>query len=91
MQRLLPTRPLAAAVLALSLLGGVVATSTPAAACPNCRDTLPDGEENGEPTEKVAQGYAWSIGLMLLVPFTLVTIAGIGIYRVSRKANAKTG
>jgi hypothetical protein len=60
-----------------------------AQACPNCKDSLPNGQPastDGAATPQVAQGYAWSIYFMLAVPFTLVAALGGAAYVVSKRA-----
>lgn len=54
--------------LLLLLAAGSVWTS-PATACPNCKDGVVDAEEGGE---ALGEGYNASIMLMLGVPFALL-------------------
>lgn len=58
-------------------------------ACPNCRDSLPSGKQtNGAAAEpKVAQGYAWSIYLMIGVPFAMVAGMGGAAFVLIRRAS----
>lgn len=65
---------LAAAVLAMTL-----AVAAPARACPNCSDSLPSAaqaEDGAEPTGSLAEGFYWSILLMMGAPF--VVVGGLG-------------
>ncbi len=45
-------------------------------ACPNCKEALDD---------QVAAGYAWSIGLMMLVPMTILVMWAFVIVRTMPK------
>jgi hypothetical protein len=68
--------------LALVLL--VVAFSSPASACPNCKEAV---SAQPEEVAKVAQGYNWSILLMLGMP---VTLLGTGAFLVRRAVRLGT-
>jgi hypothetical protein len=67
------------------------ATATEAMACPNCRDSLPNGQQvEGQAAQpNVAKGYAWSIYLMIAVPFTLAAAMGGTAFVLIRKASMK--
>ncbi|MBI4341925.1 MAG: hypothetical protein HY599_00985 [Candidatus Omnitrophica bacterium] len=71
---------------AIILLIGLVTLLAPAVAhaCPGCKEALFDP---GQLVEKLAtsKGYALSIGLLLLVPFTLVGGIAVAVARASRK------
>lgn len=86
MKQATPSRPLLAIAAAGLLL---CITAVDVTACPNCRDTLPNGQQvEGQPPEaKVAQGFAWSIYLMLAVPFTLAATLGGAAFVLIRKAS----
>ena len=62
---------IAAAVLTLALAGDV-------AACPNCKEAVAN---QGGDAARLANGYSWSILLMMAMPFTLL---GTGTYAVTR-------
>ncbi len=68
------TRPklgLATAVLLWSLVGS-------ASACPNCKEAVANQDGNAA---RLADGYSWSILLMMAMPFTLL---GTGTWLVTR-------
>jgi len=44
-------------------------------ACPNCKDTL---------EVQVAAGYAWSIGLMILIPWLILAGWSVAVARQKR-------
>lgn len=61
-----------------------------AQACPNCRDSLPNGKvKDGIAEPQVARGYAWSIYLMIGVPFAMVATLGGTAFVLIRRANVK--
>lgn len=62
-----------------------------AAACPNCRENLPSGKQqaDGQSEATVAQGYAWSIYLLLAVPLVMVATLGCTAVVLVRKASAR--
>jgi hypothetical protein len=75
-----------AAVLSLSALAVDVK------ACPNCRDSLPNGKQSDGTTvsgPSVAQGFAWSIYLMIAVPFTLAGVMGATAFVMMKKAGTR--
>ena len=58
-------------------------------ACPWCKDALfAPGESAAR--AGAAQGYAWSIGLLLLVPSSLIVGIGVLLARASRKQFSTT-
>ena len=60
-----------------------------ATACPWCKDALfAPGESAAR--AGAAQGYAWSIGLLLLVPSSLIVGIGVLLARASRKRFSTT-
>ena len=76
-----PVRRISRVVLLLVLVLGL----TPATrACPNCKEAV-----SAQPSEVagMAQGYNWSVLVMLAVPFTL---AGTGTLMVVRAARRGT-
>jgi len=58
-----------------------------AEACPGCKEALFDP---GQLPQKLAtaKGYAWSIGLMLVVPAGLVSLLAAAIVRAQRRKRA---
>ncbi len=75
-------RLLAAMTLAIAVL-----TASPAAACPNCKENLSNGKNaQGEDAPNVAQGFAWSIYVMLAVPFTMAGLLGFAAWKLSKHA-----
>ncbi len=82
-------RPIQSFVLAAALALSVLAAD--ARACPNCRENLPNGKQaDGSASgPTVAQGYAWSIYLMIAVPFTLAAAMGGTAFVLIRKASMK--
>ncbi len=79
--------------LHLSLLCVAVAAMLSLAAvaegCPKCRESLPNGQQQaGQVSEpNVAQGYAWSIYLMIAIPFLMVATLGGTAFVLIRKAS----
>ncbi len=86
MKHAIPARLVLAFAVAALLLCVAAADVT---ACPNCREALPNGKQvEGQPPEaRVAQGFAWSIYLMLAVPFTLAATLGGAAFILIRKAS----
>lgn len=82
-------RPLQSFILAAALALGLLAAD--ARACPNCRENLPNGKQadGGTTGPSVAQGYAWSIYLMIAVPFVLAGTMGVTAFVLVKKAGAK--
>ncbi len=62
--------------------------SSPAAACPACKENLSNGQTNGqgEATPNLAQGFAWSIYLMIAVPFALAGGLGFAAWKLNKQA-----
>jgi hypothetical protein len=60
-------------------------------ACPNCRDAIPstsvDGDQQYDPAQE-ARAWNQSIYLFVSMPYLLVGIVGVMIYRSVKKANA---
>lgn len=83
------TRSLWLAILAAALALSVLATD--ASACPNCRESLPNGKQadGSAAGPSVAQGFAWSIYLMIAVPFTLAGVMGVTAFVLVKKAGAR--
>ncbi len=65
----------------VALLG---VSAAAAEACPGCKEALFDPSELGQRLA-TAKGYAFSIGLLLLVPFGLVSALALAIVRARRK------
>lgn len=81
------SKPLRFAAAAALLVMAMFASD--ASGCPNCRESLPNGKQkNGQPAEpQVAQGYAWSIYLMIGVPFAMVAAMGGAAFVLIKRAN----
>ena len=64
----------------------VVALVLPAvaAACPNCKDAIPDGEYPGG-SASLGVGFYYSILLMIAVPWTAISTVAFLIYRKHRR------
>lgn len=75
-------RIIVAAVATLALLA-------PAAACPLCKESIPESSEHQTDYDPQRQslGYNYSIYFMLAVPFTLAGAMGFFIYRQCRKVD----
>ncbi|QDV34112.1 hypothetical protein [Tautonia plasticadhaerens] len=71
--------------LRLGLLAGILllASTTPASACPNCSRALAD-QQRGRAGD-VASGFSRSILLMIAVPFTLFGIGTFAVVRAARR------
>jgi hypothetical protein len=65
--------------LTLTLVFGLAA---PANSCPNCKEAV-----SAQPSEVagMAQGYNWSVLLMLAVPFTLLGTGTLMVVRAARR------
>jgi hypothetical protein len=76
-----PVRRILPGVLSVVFVLGLTAATM---ACPNCKEAV-----SAQPSEEagMAQGYNWSVLLMLAVPFTL---AGTGTLMVVRAAKRGT-
>lgn len=91
-----PRRPIlrtfAAALIAGAFTCAALAPASPAFACPNCKESLPDGtreDGSGQPGDggaNVAGGFAWSVVFMMAMPFTLVAAAGGAVWYFHRRA-----
>lgn len=55
-----------------------------AAACPNCKDAVADGEYPGG-AASLGHGFYYSILLMIAVPWSAVMTVGFLIYRKQRR------
>ena len=62
----------------LASLGICLALASSAQACPNCKEAV---ASQGGDAARLANGYSWSILLMMAMPFTLL---GTGAFMVSR-------
>jgi hypothetical protein len=71
-------------LLFLLVIGFVLGLTAATMACPNCKEAV-----SAQPSEAagMAQGYNWSVLVMLAVPFTL---AGTGTLMVVRAAKRGT-
>lgn len=65
--------------LGLGAVGLGLVLSGEAGACPNCKEAVAN-QGNGD-AARLADGYSWSILLMMAMPFTLL---GTGAYFVTR-------
>jgi hypothetical protein len=76
-----PDRRIVHLLLSVVFVLGLTAATT---ACPNCKEAV-----SAQPSEAagMAQGYNWSVLVMLAVPFTL---AGTGTLMVVRAARRGT-
>jgi hypothetical protein len=54
----------------------------PASACPNCKEAV-----SAQPSEAagMAEGYNWSVLLMLAVPFTMLGTGSLMVVRAARR------
>jgi putative effector of murein hydrolase LrgA (UPF0299 family) len=73
-----------AAVMVLSLLCMLSQTAT---ACPTCKNGLMEGDEA---SQRMIQGYFWSILFMMSMPFAILIGVGGYMYREVKRAQAKT-
>ena len=64
--------------LGFALLCVVLASAKPVVACPNCKEALAN---QGGDAARLANGYSWSILLMMAMPFTLL---GTGSFFIAR-------
>jgi hypothetical protein len=60
-----------------------------AAACPNCKDAVPDGEYPGG-SASLGVGFYYSILLMIAAPWTAIAVVAFLIYRRHRLRLAET-
>ena len=60
------------------LLAAWLMMGEPATACPNCKEAVANQDGNAS---RLADGYSWSILLMMAMPFTLL---GTGAFLVTR-------
>ena len=70
------------------LIALVSLASLPASACPACKENLANGSKNaeGQATPNLAQGFAWSIYLMIAVPFALAGALGFAAWKLNKQA-----
>lgn len=66
----------------LTLIGAILVASE-AAACPRCKDAL--GQKKDPEAVRLAQGFSYSIYLLLGMPFALLTAGSIAIVRAVRQ------
>ena len=57
-----------------------------ASACPTCKNGLMDGDEA---SQRLLQGYFWSILFMMSMPFAILIGVGGYMYREVKRAQAK--
>ena len=72
-----------AKVLIVLLVAALVLPAV-AAACPNCKDAVADGEYPGG-AASLGHGFYYSILLMIAVPWTTVLTVAFLIYRKQRR------
>lgn len=70
--------------IALILLIVALVLPAIAAACPNCKDAVADGEYAGG-AASLGHGFYYSILLMIAVPWTAVLTVAFLIYRKQRR------
>jgi hypothetical protein len=73
-------------VAAVAVLVVVCALSQTATACPTCTKGLADGDEA---SQRMIQGYFWSIIFMMSMPFAILFGVGGYMYREVKRAQAK--
>jgi hypothetical protein len=68
-------------ILVLVPVSGMTRSAT---ACPNCKEAV-----SAQPSEVagMAQGYNWSVLLMLAVPFTLLSTGTLMVVRAARRGS----
>ena len=59
-----------------------IAVSTPALACPNCKEAVAN---NADDSSRLADGYSWSIMVMMATPFALLGTGTCYLVRASRR------
>lgn len=71
-----------ASIYAAIALAGLAAGPRPASACPNCKEAL-----SAQPADatRLADGFNWSILVMLGVPFSLASVGGLAVRRAVRR------
>jgi hypothetical protein len=74
----------AAAKVLMVLLVAALVLPAVAAACPNCKDAVADGEYPGG-AASLGHGFYYSILLMIAVPWSAVLTVGFLIYRKQRR------
>jgi hypothetical protein len=72
------------ATVALVLLVVALVLPAVAAACPNCKDAVADGEYPGG-AASLGHGFYYSILLMIAAPWTAVSTVAFLIYRKHRR------
>jgi len=75
-------KPVARVLLVLVVVALVLPAV--AAACPNCKDAVPDGEYPGG-SASLGVGFYYSILLMIAAPWTAVSTVAFVIYRKHRR------
>jgi len=73
-----------AARILLVLFAVALVLPAVAAACPNCKDAVPDGEYPGG-SASLGVGFYYSILLMIAAPWTAVSTVAFVIYRKHRR------
>ncbi len=62
----------------------ILATAPEASACPNCKEAVANQDDDAA---RLADGYSWSILVMMAMPFTLV---GTGSFFIARAVKRGT-
>ena len=63
------------------LLGFALIAPSPALACPNCKEAVANQDDDAM---RLANGYSWSILVMMAMPFTLLGTGGFLVARAVR-------
>lgn len=69
-------------LLAVALTLGLGSTAT---ACPNCKEAV--SEQGDGQAERLRDGYAWSIILMVSAPFSLIGVGGFAVARAVKRGS----
>lgn len=73
-------------VAAVMVIGLVCALCQTVSACPTCKNGLMEGDEA---SQRMIQGYFWSILFMMSMPFAILIGVGGYMYREVKRAQAK--
>jgi hypothetical protein len=73
-------------VAGLLVVAVVLVCATTASACPTCKNGLMEGDEA---SQRLLQGYFWSILFMMSMPFAILIGVGGYMYREVKRAQAK--
>ena len=70
--------------LAIAILGLTLALNDRASACPNCKEAVAN-QPGGTDAARLADGYSWSILLMMAMPFSLLGTGAVAVTRAVRR------